>query len=60
MQKVLVPTAIIVILSISGCIDFNPLANSIDKAVAVLDEAIFKLDNANADWQTILEEKRNA
>lgn len=59
MQKVLVPTAIFVILSISGCIDFNPLANSIDKAVAVLDEAIFKLDNANADWQTILEETRD-
>lgn len=59
MQKVLVPIAILVILSICGCIDLNPLANSIDKAVAVLDESIFKLDNANADWQTILEETRD-
>ena len=59
MQKEFVVITLLTISSISGCVDFQPLADSIDKAVSVLDDAIFKLDNANADWQKILEETRD-
>ena len=59
MQKEFVVIALLTISLISGCVDFQPLADSIDKAVSVLDDAIFKLDNANADWQKILEETRD-
>jgi hypothetical protein len=54
MQKIMVLTALLIVMSISGCID-----DSAEKAVKVLDEGIFKLDNANADWQRILEETRD-
>ena len=59
MREVLIPVTMLLIISFSGCIDLSPVTNSIDKAVAVLDEGIFKLDNANADWQQILEETRD-
>lgn len=54
MQKFMVLTALLIVMSISGCID-----DSAEKAVKVLDDGIFKLNNANADWQRILEETRD-
>ena len=59
MQKEFAVITLLIVSSINGCVDFQPLANSIDKAVSVLDDAIFKLDNANADWQKILEDTRD-
>jgi len=54
MQKFMVLTALLIVISISGCID-----DSTEKAVKVLDDGIFKLDNANADWQRIMQETRD-
>lgn len=48
-------SAILIILISSGCIGDDP----VKKAVKALDDAIFNLGNANADWQTIVEETRD-
>lgn len=56
MQKKVFFITLLVFLSMSGCIDLD---SPVKRAVAALDEAIFSLDNANADWQKILEDTRD-
>lgn len=48
-----------ILISISGCVDIPDLGSNIDDTIDILDEAIYELSTANADWQDILEETRD-
>jgi len=60
MSKIYVELLILILVMFSlfsGCI--NPFYDPVKKAVEEIDEAIFRLDAANADWQTIVTETRD-